>query len=63
MPPCFDRWCKRFDDIFKTKVQRKDNADVFARYKASFGYILGLKLAKVPLGLSKFHKAVVNRIY
>ena len=24
MPPCFDRWCKRFDDIFKTKAQRKE---------------------------------------
>ncbi len=24
MPSCFDRWCKRFDDIFKTKAQRKE---------------------------------------
>jgi SRSO17 transposase len=24
MPPCFDRWCKRFDDIFNTKAQRKE---------------------------------------
>ena len=24
MPPCFDRWCKRFDNIFKTKAQRKE---------------------------------------
>ncbi len=24
MPPCFDRWCNRFDDIFKTKAQRKE---------------------------------------
>ena len=24
MPPCFDRWCKRFDDLFKTKAQQKE---------------------------------------
>jgi SRSO17 transposase len=24
MPPCFDRWCQRFDDIFRTKAQRKE---------------------------------------
>jgi SRSO17 transposase len=24
MPPCFDRWCKRFDNIFSTKAQRKE---------------------------------------
>ena len=24
MPPCFSRWCKRFDDVFKTKAQRKE---------------------------------------
>ena len=24
MPPCFDRWCKRFDNIFKTKAQKKE---------------------------------------
>ena len=24
MPPCFERWCKRFDDVFKTKAQRKE---------------------------------------
>ena len=22
MPPCFDRWCQKFDDIFKTKAQK-----------------------------------------
>ena len=21
MPPCFERWCARFDDCFKTKAQ------------------------------------------
>jgi SRSO17 transposase len=24
MPPCFDRWCKRFDDVFKTKAQKRE---------------------------------------
>ena len=22
MPPCFDRWCQKFDDLFKTKAQK-----------------------------------------
>ncbi len=22
MPPCFDRWCKKFDDLLKTKAQK-----------------------------------------
>ncbi len=22
MPPCFEKWCKRFDDCFKTKAQK-----------------------------------------
>lgn len=22
MPPCFDKWCHRFDDCFKTKAQK-----------------------------------------
>lgn len=24
MPPCFDRWCKRFDDLFKTQAQKRE---------------------------------------
>lgn len=24
MPPCFERWCGRFDDVFKTQAQRKE---------------------------------------
>ena len=23
MPPCFDRWCQKFDDLFKTKAQKR----------------------------------------
>ena len=22
MPPCFDRWCKKFDDLLRTKAQK-----------------------------------------
>jgi hypothetical protein len=22
MPPCFEKWCRRFDDGFKTKAQK-----------------------------------------
>ena len=22
MPPCFDKWCQRFDDLLKTKAQK-----------------------------------------
>ena len=22
MPPCFDKWCKRFDDVLKNKAQK-----------------------------------------
>ena len=24
MPPCFDRWCKRSDDLLKTKAQKRE---------------------------------------
>jgi SRSO17 transposase len=24
MPPCFERWCARFDDVFKTKAQKRE---------------------------------------
>jgi SRSO17 transposase len=24
MPPCFDKWCKRFDDLFRTKAQKRE---------------------------------------
>ena len=24
MPPCFDRWCKKFDDLLKTKAQKRE---------------------------------------
>ncbi len=24
MPPCFDKWCKRFDDLLRTKAQKRE---------------------------------------
>ena len=24
LPPCFDKWCKRFDDLLKTKAQKRE---------------------------------------
>lgn len=24
MPPCFDRWCKRFDDLLRTQAQKRE---------------------------------------
>ena len=24
MPPCFDKWCKRFDDVLRTKAQKRE---------------------------------------
>jgi hypothetical protein len=47
MPPCFEKWCKRFDDCFTTKAHMSfrffdwltDNREVFAASKASLGFI------------------------
>jgi SRSO17 transposase len=24
MPPCFDRWCKKFDNLLRTKAQKRE---------------------------------------
>ena len=24
MPPCFEKWCKRFDDFLRTKAQKRE---------------------------------------
>jgi len=24
MPPCFEKWCRRFDDVFKTKAEKRE---------------------------------------
>ncbi len=24
MPPCFDRWCQKFDDLLKNKTQKRE---------------------------------------
>ncbi len=51
MPPCFDKWCKRFDDLLKALEEfitamsyrffqwLNQNLDVFIAYKASLGLV------------------------
>ncbi|VEP18875.1 transposase (fragment) [Hyella patelloides LEGE 07179] len=34
MPPCFDRWCKKFDDLLRTKAQKRE-------FKNYLGGLLG----------------------
>jgi SRSO17 transposase len=34
MPPCFDRWCKKFDDLLRTKAQKRE-------FKHYLGGLLG----------------------
>ncbi len=34
MPPCFDRWCKKFDDLLRTKAQKRE-------YRNYLGGLLG----------------------
>jgi len=24
MPPCFEKWCARFDDLFRTKAEKRE---------------------------------------
>jgi len=24
MPPCFEKWCARFDDLFRTKPEKRE---------------------------------------
>jgi|688.fasta_scaffold133398_1 SRSO17 transposase len=31
MPPCFDRWCRRFDDIFSHQVQKREFRNYLGR--------------------------------
>ncbi len=46
MPPCFDKWCKRFDDLLKTKAQKSGatlravNAQRNAHQDKGFRYYL-----------------------
>lgn len=57
MPPCFDKWCKRFDDCFKTKAQRTG----FRHY---LGGLLGESERKNLTQLSDNNLAVVyNRLH
>jgi hypothetical protein len=49
MPPCFDKWCKRFDDLFKTQAQKRE----FRHY---LGGLLGESVDEVsPKGAQKHY--------
>ncbi len=39
MPPCFDKWCRRFDDIFTHKAQK-------AGFRHYLGGLLGARERK-----------------
>jgi SRSO17 transposase len=32
MPPCFERWCQQFDDVFTQKAQNKAQKREFRHY-------------------------------
>lgn len=32
MPPCFERWCQRFDDVFPTQAQRHEFIHYLGNY-------------------------------
>jgi SRSO17 transposase len=53
MPPCFDRWCKRFDDIFSHQAQKRE----FRNY---VGGLLGESARK---NLSQMANNAVGVIY
>ncbi len=36
MPPCFDRWCKKFDDLLRTKAQKRECGMHRAASRAGF---------------------------
>ena len=46
MPPCFDKWCRRFDDIFIHKAQK-------AGFRHYLGGLLGESERKKLTQLSK----------
>lgn len=42
MPPCFEKWCQKFDDVFTHKAQKRE----FRHY---LGGLLGESAHKKPL--------------
>jgi len=53
MPPCFDKWCKRFDDLLRTKAQKRE-------FKHYLGGLLGESERK---NLSQMAKDAVEVTY
>ena len=44
MPPCFDKWCQRFDDLLRTKAQKKGLERHFILVFCAYTFILWHKL-------------------
>lgn len=53
MPPCFDKWCNRFDDLFRTKAQKRE-------FKNYLGGLLGESERK---NISQMARAAVRVNY
>ena len=57
LPPCFEKWCHKFDDLFKTKGQKKG----FRHY---LGGLLGeSKRKNITQMTNNFLDASYNNIY
>ena len=56
MPPCFDRWCKKFDDLLRTKAQKRE----FRHY---VGVLLGESERKNVSQMAKNEKGIRIQIY
>lgn len=53
MPPCFEKWCQRFDDVWKNQAQRKE-------FKHYVGGLLGESERK---NLAQISKNTVDASY
>ena len=71
MPPCFDKWCKRFDDLLRTKAQKRECGmhraastrilnPSYARFRHYIGGLLGESERK---NLSQMAKDAVEVTY
>jgi len=53
MPSCFERWCRRFDDVFKTKAEKQ-------RFRQYLGGLLSESRRK---NLSEMAKNTIGVVY
>ncbi len=54
MPPCFQRWCKKFDDCWKNQPQKTG----FRHY---LGGLLGERERKNPHGVTSSSKILLDK--